>query len=209
MAAGAVGSAFRVLLLCFFVSGLTALVYEVVWLRMLGLVFGHTVYALTTVLAAFMAGLGLGSALFGRRAARYRDPIRVYGILEVAIGASCALTPGLIWLASLLYPSLYGLLRVSYEAFSFVQFGLGFAILLITTTLMGGTGPVVSQALVGEGSGLGRTVGALYAGNTFGAVAGATLAGYALLPALGNWRTLALAVGANLAVGAVAIAYSR
>jgi spermidine synthase len=88
-----VTSAFRVLLLCFFLSGATALVYEVVWLRMLGLVFGHTVYALTTVLAAFMAGLGLGSWFFGRRAASFRDPIRVYGILEVAIGVSCGLTP--------------------------------------------------------------------------------------------------------------------
>jgi spermidine synthase len=131
-------SAFRVLLLCFFLSGATALVYEVVWLRMLGLVFGHTVYALTTVLAAFMAGLGLGSVLFGRRAAGFRDSIRVYGILEVAIGVACGLTPVLIWLASLLYPGLHGLLSVSYQAFSFVQFLLVFAILLVPTTLMGG-----------------------------------------------------------------------
>jgi predicted membrane-bound spermidine synthase len=62
-------SASGILFLCFFLSGATALIYEVVWLRMLGLVFGHTVYAITTVLAAFMAGLGLGSILFGRRAA--------------------------------------------------------------------------------------------------------------------------------------------
>src|SRR5262249_46651363 len=60
---------FAVLGVCFFLSGATALVYEVVWLRVLGLVFGHTVYAVTTVLSAFMAGLGLGSLLFGRRAA--------------------------------------------------------------------------------------------------------------------------------------------
>src|SRR5438552_18244328 len=78
----------------------TALVYEVVWLRMLSLVFGHTVYAITTVLAAFMAGLGLGSFLFGRRAARFEDPIRAYGLLEIGIGVSCALTPVLVWLAS-------------------------------------------------------------------------------------------------------------
>jgi spermidine synthase len=202
-------SAFGVLLLCFFLSGATALVYEVVWLRMLGLVFGHTVYALTTVLAAFMAGLGLGSVLFGRRAAGFRDPIRVYGILEVAIGVACGLTPVLIWLASLLYPGLQGLLSVSYEAFSFVQFLLVFAILLVPTTLMGGTLPILSQALVRDERLIGRTVGALYAVNTFGAVAGAMLAGYALLPAVGNRWTLAVAVVANLAVGAVAIAYSR
>jgi spermidine synthase len=152
-------SASGILFLCFFVSGATALIYEVVWLRMLGLVFGHTVYAITTVLAAFMAGLGLGSVLFGRRAASFRDPIRVYGLLEIGIAISCALTPVLIWLASLLYPGLYRLLSVSYEAFSFVQFLLVFAILLVPTTLMGGTLPILSQALVSGEGGIGRTVG--------------------------------------------------
>ena len=81
------------LLIClwFFLSGATALIYEVVWLRMLGLVFGHTVHAVTTVLAAFMGGLGLGSVLVGRRAAGVRDPVRVYGMLEIGIGTpACA-----------------------------------------------------------------------------------------------------------------------
>src|SRR5712692_9086940 len=105
--------AFAVLAACFFLSGATALIYEVVWLRMLGLVFGHTVYAITTVLAAFMAGLGLGSMLFGRRAARFADPIRTYGVLEIGIGISCALIPAFIGLASLIYPGLYRALGAS------------------------------------------------------------------------------------------------
>src|SRR5262249_41211824 len=96
-----------VVLVCFFVSGATALVYEVVWLRMIGLVFGHTVHAITTVLTAFMAGLGLGSVFFGRRAARFLEPIRIYGLLELGIGLSCALVPILIWLASFVYLRLY------------------------------------------------------------------------------------------------------
>src|SRR5262245_3429963 len=75
-----------VLVVCLFVSGATALVYEVVWLRMLGLVFGHTVHALTTILAAFMGGLGLGSYVCGRRTARIDDPVRAYGLLEIGIG---------------------------------------------------------------------------------------------------------------------------
>jgi len=176
---------------------------------MLGLVFGHTVYAVTTVLAAFMAGLGLGSWLFGRRAASFREPIRIYGLLEIAIGLFCALTPVLIWLASWLYPSLYPLLTLSYEAFSFTQFLLVFAILLVPTALMGGTLPVLSQAFVRDEAEIGRTVGLFYAMNTFGAVTGVFLAGYQLLPALGNRLTLAVAVVANLAVGAVAVAYGR
>ena len=71
---------------CFFLSGALGLMYEVVWLRVLGLVFGHTVYAVTTVLAAFMSGLALGSFLFGRRAPRIRNLIGAYGALEIGIG---------------------------------------------------------------------------------------------------------------------------
>src|SRR5687767_4574264 len=75
---------------CFFLSGATGLVYQVVWLRMLGLVFGHTVYAITTVLTAFMAGLALGSFLLARRAPRLKNLIAAYGWLEIGIGLYCA-----------------------------------------------------------------------------------------------------------------------
>jgi spermidine synthase len=198
-----------VLLLCFFLSGATGLVYEVVWLRMLGLVFGHTVYAITTVLAAFMAGLGLGSFVFGRLAARIRRPVLTYGVLEIGVGLSCALVPMLLWLASFLYVGLHALLALSYTAFSLVQFVLAFALLLVPTTLMGGTLPILSQALVQREAEIGRMVGTLYAVNTFGAMLGVVAAGYWLLPALGNRATVAVAVVANLAVGALAVAYSR
>src|SRR5215468_5071475 len=93
----------RVLLVCFFLSGATGLVYEVLWLRMLGLIFGHTVYAVTTVLAAFMAGLALGSFLFARCADRIQNLIQAYGFLEIGIGVYCMLIPVLLWLASSLY----------------------------------------------------------------------------------------------------------
>jgi spermidine synthase len=198
-----------VLLLCFFLSGATGLLYEVVWLRMLGLVFGHTVYAITTVLAAFMAGLGLGSFLFGRIAARVRRPVRMYGLLEIGVGLSCALVPLLLWLGSFVYVGLHSLLTLSYTAFSLVQFGLAFALLLVPTTLMGGTLPILSQALVRNEDEIGRMVGTLYAVNTFGAMVGVVAAGYWLLPALGNRATVAVAVVGNLAVGVLAVAYSR
>ena len=98
--------------------------YEVVWLRMLGLVFGHTVYAITTVLTSFMGGLGLGSYVFGRRAARLLDPIRTYGLLEIGIGLYCALTPGLFWLASRVYLQLHATL-FSYQAYcAFLSFAV-------------------------------------------------------------------------------------
>ena len=174
---------------------------------MLGLVFGHTVYAITTVLAAFMGGLGLGSYVFGRRAAGLSDPIRTYGVLEVGIGLYCALTPGLFWLASRVYLHLHATLTASYEAFSFVQFVLVFAVLLVPTALMGATLPVLVQGLVRNERDISRTVGLLYAVNTFGAVVGVALAGYVLLPAWGNRTVLWAAAASNVAIGLVAIRY--
>src|SRR5215468_10512498 len=198
-----------VLLACFFFSGLAGLIYEIVWLRMLGLIFGHTVYAITTVLAAFMAGLTLGSFLFARFAGRIRNLLSAYGILEIGIGAYSAVIPGLLWFSSFLYLGLDRLLSFSYDAFSFVQFLVVFAVLLVPTTLMGGTLPVLSQALVRSERGLGRMVGTLYAVNTFGAVLGVVAAGYVLLPALGNRGAIAVAGLLNVAVGLAALAYGR
>ena len=89
---------------------------------MLGLVFGHTVYAVTTVLAAFMAGLGLGSLLFGRLASRLRDPIRTYGVIEIGVGLSAAVTPWLLGLIAPAYVEVHRAVDLSYDAFSVVQF---------------------------------------------------------------------------------------
>jgi spermidine synthase len=203
------GQGFGVLAACFFLSGATGLVYQVVWLRLLGLIVGHTVYAITAVLAAFMAGLALGSFIFARRAGRIRHLVAAYGWLEIGIGVYCALIPLLLWLGSFVYLYLHRALGLSYGAFSVVQFLVAFLLLLVPTTLMGGTLPVLSQALVTGPADLARRVGLLYAINTFGAVAGVALAGYLLLPALGNRVTIAVAAIANLAVGTLALLYSR
>jgi spermidine synthase len=198
-----------VIALCFFLSGATGLVYQVVWLRMLGLVFGHTVHAITTVLTAFMAGLALGSFLFARRSAGIRDLVRAYGLMEIAIGLYCAAIPLLFWLAAWVYMSLHRTLGLSFTAFTLLQFALISVVLLVPTTLMGGTLPVLSQALARDDRRLGRTISLLYGINTLGAVVGTVLAGYFVLPALGNRLTVAVAAAANLAVGVLAIAYAR
>jgi spermidine synthase len=192
---------------CFFLSGATSLVYQVVWLRMLVLIFGHTVQAVTTVLAAFMVGLALGSFLWGRRSAEVGNPLRAYGWLEIGIGVYAALLPALLWLV----PSLYLGLRTRLDAptFGAVQF-LGMSgLLLIPTALMGGTLPLLSQALTRSAPIPARVVGALYAVNTLGAAIGTALAGYALLPALGNRTTLWITAATNVVVGALALWYGR
>jgi spermidine synthase len=200
-------SALWVLGFCFFLSGATGLVYEVVWLRILGLVFGHTVHAITTVLAAFMAGLALGGVLLGRLVGRMPNLVRAYGWLEIGIAVCCAAIPGVLAASAPLYLGLHHLLGLSPVAFGLVQFVIVFALLLVPTTLMGGTLPVLSQALARHGAPPGRTIGALYAANTFGAVLGVAVAGYVLIPALGNRLTVAAGVAGNLAVGILALIY--
>jgi len=190
---------------CFFLSGATGLVYEVLWIRMLGLVFGHTVFAVTTVLTAFMAGLGLGSWGFGRLADRQARPLRLYGLLEIGIGLFCLAVPVLLPLVETLYRGLARTLGLSFLAFSLAQFALVLALLLPPTTLMGATLPILSRLFVTDAQTLGRRVGFLYSLNTLGAVVGTALAGYVLLPALGMRATLTLAAAVNLVVGATIV----
>ncbi len=190
---------------CFFLSGATGLVYEVLWIRMLGLVFGHTVFAVTTVLTAFMAGLGLGSWIFGRLADRQARPLRLYGLLELGIGVFCLLVPLLLPLVEALYRALARALGLSFFTFSLAQFALILVLFLPPTTLMGATLPILSRVFATDAASLGRRVGLLYALNTFGAVVGTALAGYVLLPALGMRATLWLAAAVNLVVGGLIV----
>ncbi len=187
--------------LCFFLSGAAGLVYEIVWMRMLGLVFGHTVFAITTVLAAFMAGLALGASLFGRLIDRQGRPLLVYGFLEAGIGVYGLLVPSLLARAEVLYLALYRSVGLSFFTFSLAQFALAFLILLVPTTLMGASLPVLANFFVNRMEGLGRKVGDLYALNTFGAVLGSAATGFFLLPAIGVKATTALAAAFNLGIG--------
>jgi spermidine synthase len=194
---------------CFFLSGATGLVYEVLWICMLGLVFGHTVFAVTTVLTAFMAGLGLGSWLFGRIADRQARPLRLYGLLEIGVGLFCLLVPVLLPLVEMIYRALARGLGLSFFAFSLAQFVLILALFLPPTTLMGATLPILSRVFATDARSLGRRVGLLYALNTFGAVVGTALAGYVLLPGLGMRATLLLAAAVNLVVGTLIVLADR
>ena len=194
---------------CFFLSGATGLIYEVLWTRILGLVFGHTVFAITTVLAAFMTGLGLGSYWFGKIADRHRHPLRLYGVLEIGIGIYALLTPVLFSRAEGVYIGLYKFFGLSFFAFSLAQFFLIFLILLLPTTLMGATLPVLGRFFVREIQGLGGQVGRLYALNTFGAVLGTYASGFHLIPLLGVGRTLLLAAVINIGIGILSVVFDR
>jgi spermidine synthase len=202
-------AALRLALAAAVLSGAAALVYEVVWLRMLGLVVGHAVDALTAVLAAFMAGLALGAALFGRFAGRVRKPLAACAWLEGGVAGYAVLLP--LALAALPQATLplRAALGLGYDGWSLTQTALACALLLPPTVLMGGTLPLLSQAAGGAPASPARVAGALYALNTCGAVLGALAAGYWLLPTAGNRATGWIAAGANLAAAALLLVASR
>jgi spermidine synthase len=108
----------------FFLSGATGLVYELLWIRVLYQSFGSTIQSVTTVVAAYMGGLGLGAWLFGRIADRSRRPARLYGLLEIAIGVFGIMSPLVLGLAHRLYISAAGALAMGGSASVALRFGL-------------------------------------------------------------------------------------
>jgi spermidine synthase len=168
-------------------------------------VFGGTTYAITTVLVAFMAGLGFGSFFAGRWCYRLQRPGRVYGMLEIGIGLYALIVPSLLAVVEPVYGALYAPLANWPWALNFARFCLGGVILLVPTTFMGATLPVLVRYVTLRGSALGRSVGQLYGINTFGAVLGTVAAGFWLIPTLGLLHTTWSAAAINIVIGVLAI----
>ena len=195
----------RLLYLIFFASGATGLVYEVIWVRLTGLVFGNTSFSIATVLGAFMTGLALGSWLLGAMADRYDRPLRMYGFLEILIGVSAMLVPIAFRSMEELYWSLVPALSSLAGAEVFVPFIASFAIMLVPTFLMGGTLPVLSRFFVRRPNEVESKLGTLYALNTFGAALGTLCAALILIPGFGNQITTIWVASLNVGLGLLAI----
>ncbi|HET6851481.1 MAG TPA: fused MFS/spermidine synthase [Pyrinomonadaceae bacterium] len=195
--------------LCFVLSGATGLIYEVLWARMLGLVFGATTLAVSTVLAAFMGGLALGSALAGRLSSRIKKPLGTYGLMEIGIAVYALLVPFLFRWIDDVYALIWQHFQPGFFAFSLWRFLLSSLVLLVPTTLMGATLPVLAAALVHSSGRNSNSVARLYACNLAGAILGTLAAGFVLLPALGVRTTIAVAAILNVVVGVVAVLLQR
>src|SRR3989442_504755 len=203
-------SAARVYALLFLFSGATGLVYELLWVRVLYQTFGSTIQSVTTVVAAYMGGLGLGAWWFGRRVDRHPRPAALYGWLEIAIGAFGAVSPFVLALVHRLYLGAAGALQLGGGASMALRFGLAALVLLVPTTLMGGTLPVLTRAFMASDRGeLPRAVGRLYGLNTLGAVVGTALAGFFLIEYVGIRASLWGTALLNLALGVAALAVAR
>jgi spermidine synthase len=193
----------------FLVSGATALAYQVIWTRMLVRTFGATSFAVSTVLAAYMAGLALGSYLFGKMIDKRGNPVLVYGVLELGIGIFAFVFPLLVGASHPLFKGLYASLGGRFYLLSLIRFVLVFAILLIPTTLMGGTLPILSRYVTRSLSDLAGRVGLLYSINTFGAVVGTFATGFLIMPALGMKMTTYAAIAANVAIFLISLLLAR
>ncbi|OGU04222.1 MAG: hypothetical protein A2085_08975 [Gemmatimonadetes bacterium GWC2_71_10] len=194
----------------FFLSGAAGLVYEQIWIRELYQFFGSSIHSITTVVAAYMGGLGLGALVLGRRADRHPNPALLYGMLEIAIGVFGLLSililgavgSGYLAFARAVEPGLW-----LATAFKFL---FAFVVLLVPTFLMGATLPVLTQAFAaGRPASYRRELAFFYGLNTVGAVAGCALAGYALIEHVGLTRTVVATGIVNLLLGAAAVLVTR
>jgi spermidine synthase len=203
-------------LLLFFLGGVSALVYEVTWVRLLSLSFGVSVYAVSAVLTAFMGGLALGSWLFGRLAARIDagsgDPgalLRLYALIQVGVGVCALLAPPLFGLLSGLYVWVYRQFTPDFYTFNLIRFGLAALVLLAPTSLMGGTLPIMGQLLGRQEASRGGALGGLYAASTFGGVVGAFATGLFLIRLFGVQNTIYLAAATDWIVAGVAFVLAQ
>jgi len=201
-----------VVLSCFFFSGASGLILELLWTRMLTLVFGSTALAVSTVLTAYMGGLGLGSYLAGKVSDRLKDPVRAYALAEAAIGVYALSVPWIIGYYPALNQWLWTTFGDRYALLSILRFFASVGLLIVPTTLMGATLPILARYFVSRPYELGRVslrLGTLYAVNLFGAVAGSFLAGFIFLPMVGVRSTNVVAASFDMSLAAAILVARR
>ena len=191
-------------LLIFVLSGAAGLIYEIVWARQLVLVFGNTTQAVSAILTGFFGGMAIGSVVGGRLADRVRSPLRLYGLLEVALVAVVLLTPITFQLIHELYRGGYGVLQEQPQVLALLRFVLALLALAPATVMMGATLPALTRHLAGNEH-LSGAFGRLYALNTMGAIIGTLLAGIVLIEALGLTGALVVGAACSGVAGVVAI----
>jgi len=197
-------------LLLFAVSGAAALIYEVVWTRLLTLHMGHGLAAASAVLAAFMGGLAAGAGAAGRFASKLppRRALQTYAALEIAVAVLALLIPLALIAVRPLLASTYAD-GTGGGLFAFVRLSTSVLLLSIPSACMGATFPIASRWIVRASSTAARDAGGLYAANTLGAAAGAVLAGFWLIPALGLRGTTLAGVALNVIAAAGAWMIAR
>jgi spermidine synthase len=196
---------------CFFLSGATGLLYQVLWSRLLGQTLGNTHVSITVVVAVFMGGLAFGSYMGGKLADRSRSPVRLYGVLNLLAAALCLVVPFVADLGQPIFRALYAGHDGDPQAIPLVLARIVFSALLILapTTCMGATLPVLARYFATRLSDIGHIVGRLYAINTFGAVVGVFFAGFWAMEHIGVLGTTYLAVAIDVFIGIAILVTAR
>ena len=199
----------RLLFTAIFISGFSALIYQLIWVRLLGLVFGVSSFAVATVVGVFLLGLGLGSYVFGRWSERARDPLRIYLYVELGIAATSLLSYLVIeTLPVYRYLHEYAYNNLGFYGLSIARLALSLLVLLPPVFLIGGTMPLIAKYFLRTRENLGSGFSKLYYLNTLGACAGVLLTGFVFVKYFGVVATLMIAIGGNILV-ALIVASSR
>ena len=195
--------------LLYAVSGLCSLVYQLVWMRRLGLVFGSSFTAVSVVTAVFFAGLALGGWGGGRLARRVAHPLRTYGLLEAGVTAAALLVPSMLDMAEYLYAAWYPSVSASLRQTALVRMGLAACLLLLPTTLMGATVPLIVRCYSTRDGRNGGDTGVIYALNSLGAALGVLAAGWIFFRWMGVNGANSLAISLNALVALAALLLAR
>lgn len=200
-----------IIALLFILSGVTGLIYQIVWFKYLSLFLGNTTYAQTIVLATFMGGLAIGASLWGRRADGVKDPVKLYAFLELGIALYCFLFPTINTVVRELFFDVVHAadLQIGSVPLLALKLTVSVLMLLIPTILMGGTLPVLVKGITANIRDSGTSVAVLYFLNSFGAVVGSLLGGFFLIRMLGLEMTIISAAVMNLLIGAAAFLLAR
>ncbi|MFI5221333.1 MAG: fused MFS/spermidine synthase [Bacteroidia bacterium] len=198
------GNVNQLIYFVFFLSGISGLIYETVWLRMLSRILGSTVYATSIVLSAFMLGLTLGSYFLGKRADKIQNLIRMYSFLEIGIALTALIVFFLFNGLIPVYQSFHHFSDNNNILYRFLQSITVFFLLVVPTFLMGGTLPLLSAEAKKRNPSFARGMGNLYGLNTLGAVIGVLLSGFITIGSLGEFNTVLIGIFVNLFVGTIA-----
>jgi spermidine synthase len=193
----------------FFLSGVSGLIYETVWLRILTRVVGNTIYATSIVLAAFMAGMAVGSYVIGRYASGVKNQLRLYAFLEFGVGLTAVGLTAVLLRLTPFYQVVYDAIHGNRVSLTVVQSSMAFALMLVPASLMGGTLPVLSSYTKNFSIDFAPRIGFLYGLNTLGALLGVISSGFVLIGAWGETATFLMGAGLTLAVAALALTMAR
>jgi len=193
----------KLLLIIFGLTGMTALIYEIIWIRPLSLVFGTTIYAVSTIIASFILGLAVGSWLAGRYTDRLENPLRYFAFVQLGVGFYGILLLPIFGALPEIYLGLYHATFPNQALFMFTQILMSIAMISIPAVLMGTTLPLMMRTYSEEFTTIGKDVGKLDASNSFGAVVGTLAAGFLLIPILGIQNSIIVTASINVVIGII------